>query len=250
MPFKALTRKRGSPCTEQQGAPQRGATVPSGFDAISEAVAAGADVEGPCVVAGQRLAEAGVDLEELLDGLAVTYARAGHAEPAFAAVRALVCGWADSSLQYFHGLSCEDPLTGLATIAHARTRLSELYRRADCTGRQVSGTHALLVVELVGAPPDDPGDRLERSLKLVEVVDALRAVYPTGEPVARAGARRALTVVRRTRRLGEQVAVLRQCLADWSSDAQDHRSWSHRVWIEGLPADDGTAGLLLDELAR
>lgn len=243
--LKALIRKRGSPCVEHQAA-----TVPPGFVAIGEAVAAGTEIEGPCVVAGRRLAEAGVCLEEVLDGLAATYACAGRVQPDFAAVRALVSSWADSSLQYFHGLSCEDPLTGLATIAHARARLSELYRRADCTGRPVSATHALLVVELVETPSDDPRDTIERSLMLVDVVDAVRAVYPNGEPVARAGARRALAVVRRTKQLGERVAVLRQFLADWGSGAHTHRVWSHRVWIEGLPGDDWSAGLLLDELAR
>src|SRR3546814_12395233 len=65
-------------------------------------------------------------------------------EPAFADVRALSMAWSESTLAYLHQLSCEDPLTGLASLAHIRSRLSELYRGA----RAADETHALVVLDL------------------------------------------------------------------------------------------------------
>ena len=41
--------------------------------------------------------------------------------------------WSDATLEYLHDLSCEDPLTGLASLAHVRTRLDEIYREAELT---------------------------------------------------------------------------------------------------------------------
>ncbi|MGH3383513.1 MAG: hypothetical protein ACRDO1_02935 [Nocardioidaceae bacterium] len=223
--------------------------VPLGFTAVGEALASGRDLEGPCLVAGQRLAESGAGIDEVLDGLLRTHEIAGAGQPAFAAVRALTTGWAESSLQYLHALSCEDPLTGLATTAHARTRLDEIYREADCSGQCVPDSHGLVVVELVdGAPADSRLESLDRALRFVDVVDAVRSVYPAGETVARVGARRAVTLVRRTAGLGEQVRLLRQLLVDWRRQAgRGHR---HRVWVEGLPPTNEAAGRLLDELAR
>ena len=80
--------------------------------------------------------------------------------------------WSDATLEYLHDLSCEDPLTGLASLAHVRTRLDEIYREAELTDVGVAGSHALVIVELcfreptggrgpplhAGAAPG-PGDR-------------------------------------------------------------------------------------------
>ena len=53
--------------------------------------------------------------------------------PAFEAAEALSVAWSDATLEYLHDLSCEDPLTGLASLAHVRTRLDEIYREAELT---------------------------------------------------------------------------------------------------------------------
>ena len=47
-------------------------------------------------------------------------------EPDFDATEALSVAWSEETLGYLHQVSCEDPLTGLATLAHLRARLAEL----------------------------------------------------------------------------------------------------------------------------
>lgn len=231
-----LTRRR----------PYAASVVPLGFTAVAEALRQGEDLEAPCTTVGRRLAEVGVGLDEVLDGLGETYRLAGGGEPAFSAVRAIACGWADSSLEYLHGLSCEDPLTGLATTAHLRTRLTELYRAAACGETSVETTHAFVVIELTEPVITDPRrDSFDRALRFVDVVDAMHAVYPCGETVARIGARRAVTLVRREPALGDRVELLRRLLTDRGVTPA-----SHRVWIEGLPSDNDHVGRLLDDLAR
>lgn len=234
--FDVLTRRRTRPSS----------VVPLGFTAVAEALRHGTDLMTPCQVVGRRLAEVGVSLDEVLDGLEETYRLTGAGEPAFPAVRAVSCGWADSSLEYMHGLSCEDPLTGLATTAHLRTRLAELYRAAECGETSVERSHALVVVELAEAGSIDPRrETIDRALRFVDIVDAVHSVYPCGETVARVGARRAATLVRREEALGDRVGLLRQLLADWGIAAH-----SHRVWIEGLPGSNDHVGRVLDDLAR
>ena len=83
-----------------------------------------------------RLARDGADLGEALDGLRATYARVQGGEPDFRALRALCIAWSEETLGYLHQLSCEDPLTGLASLAHLRARLSEVYRGAEQGGRR------------------------------------------------------------------------------------------------------------------
>ena len=53
--------------------------------------------------------------------------------PDFEAAEALSVAWSEATLEYLHDLSCEDPLTGLASLAHVRTRLDEIYREAELT---------------------------------------------------------------------------------------------------------------------
>ena len=49
-------------------------------------------------------------------------------EPAFTDACAVALGWSEATLAYLHQLSCADPLTGLASMAHLRGRLTEVYR--------------------------------------------------------------------------------------------------------------------------
>lgn len=234
--FDVWTRRRTRPSS----------VVPLGFTAVAEALRQGTDRQTPSRVVGRRLAEMGVSLDEVLDGLEETYRLTGYGEPDFGSVRAVSCGWADSSLEYMNGLSCEDPLTGLATTAHLRTRLAELYRLAECDDTPPAGSHALVVVELAEPGAIDQGrETIDRALRFVDIVDAVHAVYPCGETVARVGARRAATLVRRDEALGDRVGLLRQLLADWGIAPH-----SHRVWIEGLPTGNDHVGRLLDDLAR
>jgi GGDEF domain-containing protein len=143
-------------------------------------------------------------------------------------------------------MSCEDPLTGLASLAHLRTRLDEMYREADQTGDSVATSHGLVVLELTAV---DQGRRAEhqftRALHLVHVTETARAVFSGGETIARLSTDRAAVVVRRRPELGTSVAMLRDLLG-----GIDLGVTSVRVWIEGLPAAPTSATQLLDELAR
>jgi hypothetical protein len=77
-----------------------------------------------------------------------------------------------------------DPVDGLGTVAHLRTRLAELYREAECTGSPVRRAYTLLVLSWDGAG-SDPMDRLAVRLsvgaaaRLVSGGESATAVSPT-----------------------------------------------------------------------
>lgn len=220
--------------------------LPMRFEAVGEGLLAEADVVAACAVVGRDVARDGASLGEALSGLRTTYQVVLGREPDFDATEALSIAWSEATLSYLHDLSCEDPLTGLASLAHVRTRLSEIYRDAWERGTSVSQGHALVIVEVgYAVPPGGPEQKFTRTLRLVQVTDAVRAVYSGGETIGRLGHERLVVVVPRTSSLGASVATLREHL-----EATDLGAAELRVWIEGLPASGDSASLLLDELAR
>jgi GGDEF domain-containing protein len=239
----ASTPGRELPDTIRLGLPMR-------FEAVAEALWGEAmspvDIIGACSVVGRDVARDGADLGEALSGLRTTYHMVRGTTPAFEATEALSVAWSDATLEYLHGLSCEDPLTGLASLAHVRTRLDEIYRESELTDIAVTGSHALVIVELrFRGPTAVPGHHFTRALRLVQVAEALRAVFSGGQTLGRLGLDRAVALVPRTRDLGVSVALLREFLGDLElGDAET------RVWIEGLPLPAESATLLLDDLAR
>ena len=224
--------------------------LPMRFEAVAEALweeaVSPADIIGACSVVGRDVARDGADLGEALSGLRTTYDMVRGTPPAFEATEALSVAWSDATLEYLHGLSCEDPLTGLASLAHVRTRLDEIYRESELTDVAVTGSHALVIVELrFRGPTAVPGHHFTRALRLVQVAEALRAVFSGGQTLGRLGLDRAVALVPRTRDLGVSVSLLREFLGDLElGDAET------RVWIEGLPVPAESARLLLDDLAR
>ncbi len=195
---------------------------------------------------GRRLAEDGVSLLEALDGLSALYRAIGGGEPAFEAVRALSSSWAEASLIYLHSLSCEDPLTGLSSLAHLRSRLGEIYREADLRGTSVPATHALVVVEPLNPPGLTP---LDRELRLIDIAECLRIVFAGGDVLGRLGARRAAALVGREPNLPDQVETAPS--ADHPV-ADGHRRTSTGPALDRRAArlGDAMGGALLDELAR
>lgn len=164
-------------------------------------------------------------------------------EPAYDAVHALSVAWSEATLAYLHQLSCEDPMTGLASLAHVRSRLSEIYRGdlrdADSTRERT----ALVVVDV----PVLPHDTVTRALRMARLGTAARTVFVGDEVIGRIGSHRIVVVAARDDRLGQRVALLRRLVHGGSSNGQDRLA---RIWIEGLPAGDAGAAALLDELAR
>ncbi|HEY0693713.1 MAG TPA: hypothetical protein VGD71_32305 [Kribbella sp.] len=78
-------------------------------------------------------------------------------------------------------------MTGLASLAHLRSRLGEIYREAELRGTSVPATYALVVVEPLhrqGLPS------VERELRLIDVAECLRIVFRGGNVLGRIGPRR------------------------------------------------------------
>ena len=230
-------RERGLTEAERQALPPR-------FEAVAEALVAGESPAAACAVAGRALAWDGASLGEALSGLRETWEALGDAAPDFTAVEALSVAWSEATLEFLHDVSCEDPLTGLASLPHLRTRLAEVYREAERTGTSVRRSHALVVVQVGGsAGGDAPTDNFTMALRLAALADALRTVFAGEEVIARAASGRVVALVRRTPELGETMTVTRDMLGDLGI-------FDARLWVEGLP-DGVEAGVRsLSELAR
>lgn len=245
--FATMTRKNTT------GGPEAGwelperirATLPRRFEAVGEALASGSGSLEACEVAGRRLAQDGASLDEVLTGLHSTTMTITGVAPTYADVRAISVAWSESTLAYLHQLSCEDPLTGLASLGHVRSRLSELYRGQFRYDTLLRETHALVVADL---PHDRPGhehgdgDSVSRAMRLVRLGEAARTVFSGAESIGRMGANRIVVLVERDAQLGRRVAIMRKMLG--------MADYPMRVWIEGLPGTDAGAANLLDELAR
>jgi hypothetical protein len=246
--FAPLVFRRSAPApvgASQDLSQQVRMALPPRFEAVGEALLGGADVVGACTVVGRAVAGDGAALGEALAALRTTYDLVLGTAPSFEATEALSVAWSDATLEYLHDLSCEDPLTGLASLAHVRTRLAEIYRDAEISDLPVPRGHALVLVELRTPPAPQPDRHFTRSLRLVQVSEAMRAVYSGGQTLGRVGLDRAVAVVPRSRDLGVSVALLRDVLADLDLGEADVR-----VWIEGLPVSAESAARLLDDLAR
>src|SRR3954469_12862199 len=102
--------------------------LPERFEAVGEALIAGRTATDACEVVGRLQGSQGVSLEETLADLRTTYELVLGTEPAFTDACAVALGWSEATLAYLHQLSCADPLTGLASMAHLRGRLTEVYR--------------------------------------------------------------------------------------------------------------------------
>lgn len=226
------------PTVERSGLPHR-------FEAVGEALTSGSDVIGVCAVAGQELARDGASVEETLAGLRDTWRCLTGADPSYDVVTALLTAWSETTLGYLNQLSCEDPLTGLSSQAHLRSRLSELYRLGGGTDAGIGG-FALVVFEMPSGddPSDEPDDHFTRAMRLARSGELARTAFARDETVARLGLHRVAILTRRDGHLGRRVRVLRTLLDGAEPDAPV------RVWIEGLPGTDAVAGMLLDELAR
>jgi len=219
--------------------------VPARFEAIGEALVAGSRAHAACAVVGRELARDGVDLREALDGLRSTFAQVLGCDPDFGSTEALSVAWSDETLGYLHQVSCENPLTGLATLAHLRARLAELQRAAEASGTPVTTGHALVVVDLPTRRSSSLDDHFGHALLMARIADRARLVFSGEESIAEATASRLLVLAPRTDDLGLRVVVLRDLISD-----SNPLGGAVRVWIEGLPSSHAAMAALLDELAR
>jgi hypothetical protein len=232
-----LLQKKGAPRTSVS-------SIPAGFEPLADALRYNGAAIAAAQEIGRHAAGEGAAIDDVLTDVALTYKTVpGAGEPAFEVVRAVSTAWADASLRFLHAVSCEDPLTGLASLAHLRSKILEIYREQTRDGA-ASASHTLVVVEV--DPSWNPASHFDRVLRLVDVAECMRRVYTGEESIARLTASRAVVVVRRDDRLGPNVAALRGLLQDWHNEG----GVATRVWIEGLPPTQESADLVLDELTR
>ena len=228
------------------------ASLPAGFVGVGEALLSQADSVDACAVTGRELGQEGVSLEEALAALQATYAAVLGSTPAYAETRALALGWSEATLGYLHRLTCEDPVTGLASLAHLQSRLSELYR-GQLRGRAaVRESHALVVVEAAvdategsepaGGTGSALSDAFEGDLRCARIAEAARTVFSGDETVGRLRGQRIAVLARRDGRLPQRVALVRSLLEGVEPGL--------RAWIEGLPHDGPIAAELLADLVR
>jgi hypothetical protein len=220
------------------------AALPPRFEAVGEALASGMGSVDACAVAGRELALDGVPLDEALDGLLATSSLVRGGEPDFGDARALAEAWSESTLEYLHRLTCEDPVTGLASLAHLQSRVSELYR-GQLRGRPGPwDSHALVVVEVAHRRQHSPihTEPFTSDLRTARYADTARAVFAGPDTLGRLGRHRIAVLTDRDDRLALRVTLLRRMLSRLEGEA--------RVWIEGLPAASVGATALLGELAH
>lgn len=224
-----------------------GPRFPPGFEAVGEALEAEACPIAASETVGREMASDGASVDEALSGLQATWQLVTGTDPSFSAVTALATGWGDVTLSFLHQLSCDDPLTGLASLAHLRTVLSGVFRSQTRVARSPRDTHALVVIDLrlENRTPVGTGDPIGSALRAATVAESARTVFGGAEVIARLTRHRVAVLATRDPRLGVRVRLLRHLLESMELDG--YRPW---IWIEGLPASDPAAGQLLDELAR
>ncbi|MCW2737378.1 hypothetical protein [Nocardioides sp.] len=223
--------------------------LPHRFQPVGEALISGSDILAACAVAGQDLARDGASVGETLEGLRATWQAVSGTDPSFEVVDALVNAWSETTLGYLHQLSCDDPLTGLSSQAHLRSRLSELYRLEESAGAIAGHALVLCAMPFGDDPSEEPGDHFTRAMRLARAGELARTAFARDETIARLGTHRVAVLARRDDRLGRRVRVLRTLLESLES-GPGAEGPPPRLWIEGLPNSDRGAGMLLDELAR
>lgn len=218
--------------------------VPRRFEAVAEALVARRSPSEACAVVGAALAADGVAMPEALSMLAATYRCVGLGDPDFSATDALCVAWSEETLAFLGDVSCEDPLTGLASTPHLRARVCEVYREAEVAGTSPRTTHGLVVVDLARAmrvSGRDP-DAFERALLLAAVAETTADHLPGGTTMARVGTDKIAVLVRREPDLGRHLGELRASLQETGLAPRA------RIWIEGLPDSGDGAVMMLSGL--
>lgn len=223
-------------------------SVPPGFEVVAEALVEGRPTDEACGAVGRELARDGASLEEAMAGLRETWRAVRGQDPCFSATTDLLRSWSETTFAFVHEISCEDPLTGLASLAHLRSCLSSLFRGSGRGEGLPHETHALVVVDLPRVSHSEPPATpvvLSRALRMARVGETVRTVFPGSAVVCQVGSNRLAVLAPRERRLGVRVRLLRRLIDGLELDGDPPR-----LWIEGIPATDTGAALLIDELAR
>jgi hypothetical protein len=229
----------GDPGAGQDLTDELRAALPPRFEAVGEALASGSGSAVACEVLGGILARDGVSLMEALDDHARTWRLVRGEAPAYDDARALSVAWGEATLRYLHAVSCEDPLTGLASLAHLRTAIGDLRRAGP-----VHETHALVVVATGPAhDAEQLGEPLARAMEDARLGATVRGVFPGPETIGHVAPGRLAVLAPRDELLLRRFDLLLR-MVDAGHPPRP------RVWIEGLPETDAGVEALLDELTR
>lgn len=186
-------------------------------DAVCAAAAAGDDMTSGCARFGRARARSGMAIGTALDDLAALCQVLDWVEPPFTLVKALAEGWVDGGRS---SEDCQDPLTGLATTAYLRTRLSELYRGA-AAALSPALTHRMIIVSLDGSV-----DPWRRTAQLIVMGHELRRFFSRGESLALLGRSRMCALAPVDADLPERIASIRRDFG------REHQA---EVWSVPLP---------------
>lgn len=247
--FTARSRQRSanaavSPVTPTDSSGSMG--FPGGFEAVGEALVVEECPLASCEATGRGMAADGASVDEALWGLQATWLLVRGHDPDFEAVAALTRAWGEETLSYVNQLSCEDPLTGLASLQHVRTVTASLYRAQGHGAAHPRDSHALVVVDLLALPGVRPArEPFGSALRLMSLGESAQAVFGTARAIARLSPQRIVVLATRDTRLGVRVRLLRRLV-----EGMELEGYGPRVWIEGLPSSETGSNQLLDELAR
>jgi hypothetical protein len=190
-----------------------------------------------CGRLGRARGRAGVGIAETISDLAALFQALGRGDPPLRLMVSTADGWAEEGMAQLADGNCDDPLTGLATVAYLRTRLGEVYREAADLGTSAAQSHRLVVVSQPSRP--DPWRRLATSILLGH---DLRTAFPGGDTLSRVpGPGTSLALVRADDRMPARYAKLRRTLA-----ARD----GAQIRMTLLPAKLPEALSLVDRLAH
>src|SRR5689334_692629 len=220
--------------------------LPTSYEAVGEALSGARSATDACEVVGRLLGSQGISLEETLADLRTTYELVVGTEPAFTDACAVALGWSEATLAYLHQLSCADPLTGLASMAHLRGRLTELYRGDTRGPAPLRDRYALVVVEAATPRLSGLADEVfGLDLRMSRIGESARSVFSTGETICRIGPRRIVVLAGRNEGLARRTTLLRNLL-----EVGERAFGGVRIWSESLPLVPEQASSLLDELSR
>jgi hypothetical protein len=191
--------------------------------------------------AARRYVADGEPLDAFLGDLEFAFHVLDLAPPSREVVKEASLAWADEILDTLASVACQNPLTGLSTLEHARDHVRALPRALT--------DYAVVVVSLLASDqPDARRDVLDeafdQSLRLAVVGETIRSTFEGCDVVASRSQGRVLAIVRAhellPERADELACQLRRRLPVRSAP---------RVLVEPLPPTEHLVLELLDDLA-
>lgn len=173
--------------------------VPPACVPLVEALLLGVDRVAAATSFVRARAELGDALAECLKDVDYAFLAVTGTAAAHPVIRASATAWGEVTQGHYNGISCVDPLTGLASRQHFLTQLAAVYaaRRGSMPAGAGSLGHVLLVVDLAGPPQSAFGatTAIEGSVRELLAAEELRNAMPTLNTHARLRCCRSVALV-------------------------------------------------------